>query len=109
MELTLECLKYAITEFAAKLQTEAAADPFFLNMENVESPNYTVTFGRKYARVISRDDNGAGGSVWGFVEILTGDIYKAAGWKAPAKHVRGNIADAEYGKNYRWTGPNYLR
>lgn len=32
-------------------------------------------------------------SIHAFVEIATGDIFKPASTKAPAKHVRGNIYD----------------
>ena len=32
-------------------------------------------------------------SVYCFVDKLTGDIYKAANWAAPAKHIRGSIFD----------------
>ena len=49
--------------------------------------------GRKFVKVIE------GSSVWGFVSlvdgthkgapIFVGDIMKAAGWRAPAKHSRG--------------------
>ena len=66
--------------------------------------------GRKYTKVIQ------GTSVWGFiakadgvvkgVPCKKGDVFKAAGWRAPAKWARGNIFDG--GKFYRWTGPNYL-
>lgn len=41
-----------------------------------------------------------------------GNIYKAASWKAPAKHIRGNIiADHEYswGKGLGDYGATYLR
>jgi len=72
------------------------------------SKTFSVNFGRKYAKITSRDANGAGGGVWGFVEIESGNLLKAASWSAPAKHARGNIADASYGNNYTWTGPNYL-
>lgn len=41
--------------------------------------------GRRYIKVITA------GSVYAFVEIATGDIYKPATWTAPAKYVRGNI------------------
>lgn len=41
--------------------------------------------GRRFIKVIT------GSSVYAFVEIATGDIYKPASWAAPAKHVRGNI------------------
>jgi len=33
------------------------------------------------------------GSVHCFVEIATGHIYKPAGWSAPAKGIRGNLAN----------------
>ena len=67
--------------------------------------------GRKFDKIIM--DN----SVWGFVAkkdgVLKGipynegDVFKAAGWRAPAKHVRGSIYDTNTDW-YAWTGPNYL-
>lgn len=36
-------------------------------------------------------DSSESRSVYAFIEKKTGDIYKPASWKAPAKHVRGNI------------------
>ena len=70
-----------------------------------------VRFGRKYTKVIQ------GSSVWGFianddgvlkgVPYKKGDVFKAAGWRAPAKWQRGSIFDS--GTNwFRWTGPRYL-
>ena len=68
--------------------------------------------GRKFVKVIE------GSRVWGFVSLVdgehkgapikVGDIMKAAGWRAPAKHSRGSIFDAEMHKSFSWTGPNYL-
>ena len=68
--------------------------------------------GRKFIKVI--EDN----RVWGFVAkvdgihkglpMAKGDILKAAGWRAPAKHSRGSIFDSEMHKSFSWTGPNYL-
>lgn len=102
-------MKNLIEKFAAKLEGEVAESKTFKDSKYPElTPKFSVEFGRKYARVVKRDTDGGGGSVWGFVEILTGDIYKAAGWKAPAKHVRGNIATSGYGVDYTWTGPHYL-
>ena len=67
--------------------------------------------GRKFDKVIH--DN----SVWGFVAktdgmlkgipYFVGDVFKAAGWRAPAKHVRCSIFSTETNW-YQWTGPNYL-
>ena len=68
--------------------------------------------GRKFIKVVE------GNRVWGFVAkidgthkglpMLKGDILKAAGWSAPAKHSRGSIFDKEMHKSFSWTGPNYL-
>ena len=71
----------------------------------------TMKIGKKYTKIINS------GSVWGFiangdgvlkgVPYKKGDVFKAAGWAAPAKWARGNIFDAN--QNYfRWTGPDYL-
>ena len=61
--------------------------------------NLSLKVGRKFIKVVN--DN----SVWGFVAkvdgvhkgvpMLKGDILKAAGWRAPAKHSRGSIFDKE--------------
>ena len=68
--------------------------------------------GRKFIKVV--EDN----RVWGFVSLVdgehkgapikVGDIMKAAGWRAAAKHSRGSIFDKEFHKSFSWTGPNYL-
>ena len=67
--------------------------------------------GRKFDKVI------AGSSVWGFIAktdgmlkgipYFVGDVFKAASWSAPAKHVRGSIFATEQNW-FGWTGPNYL-
>ena len=71
----------------------------------------SVKSGRKFDKIIK--DN----SVWGFVAkkdgvlkgipYFVGDVFKAASWAAPAKHVRGSIFATEQNW-YQWTGPNYL-
>ena len=67
--------------------------------------------GRKFDKVIH------GTSVWGFVAktdgmlkgipYFVGDVFKAASWASPAKHVRGSIFATEQNW-FAWTGPNYL-
>ena len=69
-----------------------------------------VKSGKKYDKVITK------GSVWGFIAKddgvhkgiphKMGDVFKAAGWSAPAKWARGSIFSDK--KFYSWTGPNYL-
>lgn len=66
-----------------------------------------VTFqrGPKYARIVKTAYHQR--SAFCFVDLATGAIYKAGGWKAPEpkRHVRGNIANgaadvSAYGANY---------
>lgn len=47
--------------------------------------------GRKYLKIMMKD--GTHGSVHAFVDKKTGDVYKAASIKAPAKGVRYNLLD----------------
>ena len=73
--------------------------------------NLSVRNGRKFDKVVSN------GSVWGFIAktngvlkgipYFVGDVFKAAGWRAPAKHVRGSIFSNETNW-FSWTGPNYI-
>ena len=82
------------------------------NMGMIKEFNEKVRFteGRKYIKILQ------GNSVWGFVAktdgvlkgipYLEGDVFKAAGWAAPAKHVRGSIYDDNQNW-FHWTGPNY--
>ena len=81
-----------------------------LKMIDEFNKNLDIRSGRKFDKITTN------GSVWGFVAKddgvhkgiphKMGDVFKAAGWSAPAKWARGNIFDG--GKFYRWTGPNYL-
>lgn len=63
--------------------------------------------GRKFIKLVKK--KGEHVSVWGFVDKETGDILKAASWRAPAKHARGNINNPASYQDYAWTGPHYLR
>lgn len=61
--------------------------------------------GRRYVRLVRTNESG-GRSVHCFVDKTNGNVLKAAGWKAPAKHARGNIfgkfegSMSEYGAVY---------
>ena len=68
---------------------------------------FYIEEGRKYHKIIM--ETGAGSrSVHAFVDKKTGDVYKAASFKAPAKHVRFNlciISDREWLlANADWAG-----
>ncbi len=53
-------------------------------------PTYGIEMGKRFAKIVVTSWGQK--SVHCFVEIATGDIYKAATWSAPAKGVRGNIS-----------------
>ena len=69
--------------------------------------DYVIDSGRKYHKVIMID-GGSSRSVHAFVDKNTGELYKSASWKSPAKGVRYDlrlIKDREYLlKNADWSG-----
>lgn len=67
--------------------------------------------GKKYIRIVKyRDNQENSGSAYCFLD-MAGNIYKAASWAAPAKHIRGSVFDANYswGKALGPYGAAYLR
>ena len=86
---------------------------FMSNPEMVENFNNGVSVkpGRKFDKVMH------GSSVWGFIAktdgvlkgipYFVGDVFKAASWRGPARHVRGSIFSSETNW-FSWTGPRYL-
>ena len=52
----------------------------------------TMTRGKRYAKII------IGNYAHSFIAFATGDIFKCAGWAAPAKHARGNIFSDQKGQ-----------
>ncbi len=68
-------------------------------LKNGDCPiDYQVETGKKYHKVIFVDGGGSR-SVHCFIDKNTGEVYKSASWKSPAKGVRYDlrlIADREY-------------
>jgi len=88
------------------------------NMEKMgyaplQKTNLEIAGGRKYIKIIAhhmiQNEGGeyvksGGGSAWAFIDTTNGDVLKPASWKAPAKHARGNLFDAN--KGLGWIGPH---
>ncbi len=58
------------------------------------APKFRMEFGRKYIKVIHqdlRDGVYRDGSVHAFIDKKTGEVYKPASWKSPAKIVRYDL------------------
>jgi len=71
---------------------------------------YIQEGGRKYHKIVMEYDNGSK-SVHAFVDKKTGEVYKPASFKAPAKHVRYDLCLISHRewllKNADWAG-SYL-
>ena len=67
---------------------------------------FIIETGRKYHKVIMVDSNQR--SVHCFVDKMTGDVYKSASWKAPARGVRYSLLDdnsrEQCYRNAEWSG-----
>lgn len=61
--------------------------------DNGVAHEFYIESGRKYHKIIHRTTDNGSQSVHAFVDKKTGDVYKSASWKAPAKGVRYNLLD----------------
>lgn len=88
---------------------QALVNESFKHYPSLTPPTVKAEVGRRYIRILT--DGGPKGQrmAWGFVDKTNGDILKAAGWKAPAKHARGNIFNANPYEGVSAYGPAYLR
>ena len=68
-------------------------------LKNGDCPiDYVIETGKKYHKIIFVDSSGSR-SVHAFVDKKTGEVYKSASWKSPAKGVRYDlrlISDREF-------------
>lgn len=95
-----------MADFETALADFVRAASSLRTARGINQPELTTERGSKNVRIISESYGQR--SVYCFVEIATGNILKAASWKAPAKGVRGSIyaedcglkAITEYGAVY---------
>ena len=89
--------------------TQSLCEALQRAFETASSSGYTFVLetGKKYYKVIMETGDGSR-SVHCFVDKKTGEVYKAASWRGPAKHVRFDlrlIKDREYlFENADWAG-----
>jgi len=82
--IQLNVRKYAL------MLCDALVLDFTSRHPNSEPYKFYIESGRKYHKLIM--ETGAGSrSVHAFIDQKTGDVYKAASFKAPAKGVRYNL------------------
>ena len=77
------------------------------NNARLDGYKFYIESGRKYHKIIMETEAGSR-SVHAFVDKKTGEVYKPASFKAPAKHVRFNLcimSDREWLlENADWAG-----
>lgn len=91
-----------IETFVDKLNEKFPIDTPFTN-------RYCFEEGKRYYKVCFCNQQGVVSSVYAFIDKTTGDLYKPASWRGPAKHVRGNINDASGLDACDQYGVKYLR
>jgi len=86
-------IKQALDNYVEKLNQAAVA---YDRKQGYTLPSsvFDISPGNRWAKIVTTTMGGKGQrSVFAFVDPETGDIYKPAGWNAPAKGVRGNVTD----------------
>ena len=71
---------------------DCLTDDFTRSHPNSDPYKFYIESGRKYHKVIMATESGSC-SVHAFVDKKTGEVYKPASWKAPAKIVRFNLLE----------------
>lgn len=79
-----------------------------LNAKFADYGTFTVNPGKKYDKIVVTTNLGSQGSVYAFVDV-DGNVYKAAGWSAPAKGIRYTSVAAALAKADRFGGFLYAR
>ena len=115
-------IDYSIRQHQRSLETYRDEGGIKYHQEAIEklkqgicNYNFTIESGRKYHKIIMVIDNGPdrspSRSVHAFVDKKTGEIYKSASWKSPAKGVRYDLRIIEQREwlleNADWSG-SYL-
>jgi hypothetical protein len=106
-------IDYSIRSHQLRTSDVEYHDACIAKLKNGEcNYSYVIESGRKYHKIVMVIDNGPGRhisrSVHAFVDKQTGQVYKSASWKSPAKNVRYDlrlIADREWLlANADWAG-----
>lgn len=98
--------------FAVNAGNMSEADYHQKRIDEITNGDPEVAFpieeGRKYYKIIMEQDNSSTRSVHAFVDKKTGDVFKPASFKSPAKGARYNLLDdksrEECYENADWAG-----
>ena len=85
-------LRTKVAKWAMDLVDALEADYKKKYPNSFKDMKFRVLTGRKYLKInqydVDIDGTEFGGGVHAFIDKNTGEVYKPASWKSPAKHVR---------------------
>jgi hypothetical protein len=79
----MKTIEYFVAELNAKFPKE----------EDYQE-SFVFTTGKRFYKICRSRDGIKPNSSYAFVDKVTGELYKAASWSAPANYSRGNINDS---------------
>ena len=91
-----DCVRYHERELVVEPNSKYHTERLDELKSGVCDYDFVIESGRKYHKIVMVNNQR---SVHAFVDKKTGEVYKPAGWKSPAKHVRYDlrlIKDREY-------------
>jgi len=88
-------LRTKVAKWAMDLVDALEADYNKKYPNSFKDMKFRVLEGRKYLKInqydVDIDGKEFGGGVHAFIDKNTGEVYKPASWKSPAKHVRYDL------------------
>jgi hypothetical protein len=87
---TTDILKRSVVQYVDFVEKEVSK--YMSNrFPNLSPTTFKIDWGKRYARIVA--SQGPSVSAFGFIDLESGDILKAASWKQPAKNARGNVEE----------------
>lgn len=82
-------IQLRIEEFCTRL--EDLHRDYHGSTNHLFEARFIPQYGPKRAKIVKKEKSERSGSVYCFIDLLNGDILKAATWQAPAAGKRGSI------------------
>ena len=92
VQTAVEALVSEMNAWQDKYYATMSDHALYSDQSYIDRNRYVVDVKKKYVCITKS------GSMYAFIDKETGEIFKPASWRAPAKGVRGNVLSAHGGK-----------